>query len=488
MIADMKRIILVLALLLPAVLLSAEDLRVAHIFSDHMVLQRESTVPVWGWGKPGTKVSVTTSWNGMQVETKVAKDGTWRVEVETRGVMKRADSNTMIILSGNDAIKLNDILLGEVWVCAGQSNMEMPISGFGFQEVEGAREAVMKAATYADRVRVFDIRTPKCQEPIEDVDATWEKASAGICAHTSAVAWFFATGLADNLDVPVGIIVNPWGGSRIEPWMTQKAIDAAGITAEERAAIDAIEEKPDRWPETPELIWNGRMAPIAGYGARGFLWYQGCSNIGQECYDKLQTSMVKLWRDAWGRGDMPFIFTLLAPYEHGDADGRWRPHFVEVQLRSLKTIPNSYAISTETLGNKVTVHPAQKREVADMMVLRALQSVYRQNLNFDIELPELNGVDYLEDGRVKVTLTHVWSNLQSISARDILGFELAGEDREFHLAKAEVDWDGGTIFVQCDEVPKPVAVRYSFRNWMGANLEKTLGIPVPPFRSDDWEL
>ena len=488
MTADMKRILLVLALLLPAVLLSAEDLRVAHIFSDHMVLQRESTVPVWGWGKPGTKVSVTTSWNGRQVETKVAKDGSWRVEVETRGVMKRTDSNTMIILSGNDAIKLNDILLGEVWVCAGQSNMEMPISGFGFQEVEGAREAVMKAATYADRVRVFDIRTPKCQEPIEDVDATWENASAGICAHTSAVAWFFATGLADNLDVPVGIIVNPWGGSRIEPWMTQKAIDAAGITAEERAAIDAIEEKPDRWPETPELIWNGRMAPIAGYGARGFLWYQGCSNIGQECYDKLQTSMVQLWRDAWGRGDMPFIFTLLAPYEHGDADGRWRPHFVEVQLRSLKTIPNSYAISTETLGNKVTVHPAQKREVADMMVLRALQSVYRQNLNFDIELPELNGVEYLEDGRVKVTLTHVWSNLQSISARDIVGFELAGEDREFHLAKAEVDWDGGTIFVHCDEVPKPVAVRYSFRNWMGSNLEKTLGIPVPPFRTDDWEL
>ncbi len=488
MTADMKRILLVLALLLPAVLLSAEDLRVAHIFSDHMVLQRESTVPVWGWGKPGTKVSVTTSWNGRQVETKVAKDGSWRVEVETRGVMKRVDANTMIILSGNDAIKLNDILLGEIWVCAGQSNMEMPISGFGFQEVEGAREAVMKAATYADRVRVFDIRTPKCQEPVEDVDATWEKASAGICAHTSAVAWFFATGLADNLDVPVGIIVNPWGGSRIEPWMTQKAIDAAGITAEERAAIDAIEEKPDRWPETPELIWNGRMAPIAGYGARGFLWYQGCSNIGQECYDKLQTSMVQLWRDAWGRGDMPFIFTLLAPYEHGDADGRWRPHFVEVQLRSLKTIPNSYAISTETLGNKVTVHPAQKREVADMMVLRALQSVYRQNLNFDIELPELNGVEYLEDGRVKVTLTHVWSNLQSISARDIVGFELAGEDREFHLAKAEVDWDGGTIFVHCDEVPKPVAVRYSFRNWMGSNLEKTLGIPVPPFRTDDWEL
>jgi sialate O-acetylesterase len=366
--------------------------------------------------------------------------------------------------------------------------MEMPISGFGFQEVAGARDAIIKAATFADKVRIIDIKTPKCKEPVDDIEAVWKRASAASCAGTSAVGWFFATALADNLDVPVGIIVNPWGGSRIEPWMTNEAINAAGITAEERAAIDAIEEQPDRWPETPELIWNGRMAPIAGYGARGFIWYQGCSNIGQECYDKLQTSMVKLWRDSWGRGDMPFIFALLAPYEHGDADGRWRPHFVEVQLRSLKTIPNSFAVSTETIGNKVTVHPAQKKEVGDMMALRALQSVYGQNLGFDIELPEVKSVEYLEDGRAKVTLTHVWSNLQSISARDIVGFELAGEDRVFHLAEAEVDWDGGTIYVRCADVPKPVAVRYGFRNWMGANLEKTPGIPIPPFRTDDWSL
>jgi sialate O-acetylesterase len=136
----------------------------------------------------------------------------------------------------------------------------------------------------------------------------------------------------------------------------------------------------------------------------------------------------------------------------------------------------------------VTVHPSQKKEVADMMVLRALQSVYGQNLSFDIELPEIQSVEYLEDGRVKVRLTHVWSNLQSISARDIVGFELAGGDRQFHLAKAEVDWDGQTIFVQCPEVPSPVAVRYGFRNWMGANMQTSMGIPVPPFRSDNWDL
>ncbi len=481
----MKRILLSLALLLSATALFAGNLRVAHIFSDHMVLQRETTAPVWGWGDPGKTVLVETSWDGKTVQTRVAKDGTWRVDIATG---KAGGPFVMTVRSGRDAVSFGDVLLGEVWVCSGQSNMEMPVGGFGFQEVAGAREAILKAGTYASKVRVFNIKTPKCKEPIDDVDAAWTRASAGVCAGTSAVGWFFATGLADNLDVPVGIVVNPWGGSRIEPWMTNEAIDAAGITAEERAAIDAIQDVPDRWPETPELIWNGRMAPIAGYAAKGFLWYQGCSNIGQNCYDKLQTAMVKLWRDRWGRGDMPFIFALLAPYEHGDPNGCWRPQFVETQLRSLKTIPNSYAVSTETWGNKVTVHPSQKQEVAGMMLLRALQSVYGQNLNFDIELPEFKSIEYMEDGRVKVLLTHVWSNLQSISARSIVGFELAGEDRQFHLAEAEVDWDGQTIYVKCPEVPKPVAVRYGFRNWMGANLEKTPGIPVPPLRSDDWNL
>ena len=482
----MRKILLLLALLLPASLVHAEDLRIAHIFSDHMVLQREAFVPVWGWGEPGKTVTVEPSWYGGKTATaKVAKDGTWRLDIETGAA---GGPYALTVKSGKESITLTDVLFGEVWVCSGQSNMEMPIGGFGFQLVEGARDAAIKAATYADKVRIIDIKTPRCYEPVDDIDASWKRASMSACVGTSAVAWFFATALADNLDVPIGIIVNPWGGSRIEAWMTREAIDASGITPEERAAIDAVEEHLDRWPETPELIWNGRMAPIAGYRAKGFIWYQGCSNMDQECYDKLQTSMVKLWREAWAAQDMPFIFALLAPYEHGDMNGRKRPHFIESQLRSLKTIPYSYAVCTETIGDLGTIHPAKKKEVGDMMALRALQSVYGQNLGFDIELPELKSVEYLEDGRAKVTLTHVWSNLQNITARGIIGFELAGEDRVFHLADAEVDWDGQTIYVQCADVPHPVAVRYAFRNWMGANLQTSMGIPVPPFRTDDWTL
>ena len=458
-------------------------LTLSHLFTDHAVLQQQTQVPVWGWGDPGKMVEVR--WNGKSYKTSVKADGFWRVEIPTG----KADgaTYTLTVKSGKESLTVNDIVLGEVWICSGQSNMEMPVSGFGFQEVEGATEAIMEAPETASQVRVFDIKTPKCTQPQADVDAAWAYSDGAVTAKTSAVAYFFAKRLSKSLGVPVGILVNAWGGSRIEPWMTREVIDAAGLTEQELKDLYAVQEQPDRWPETPELIWNGRVKPIAGYAAKGIIWYQGCSNMGQpHCYDKLQKAMVEFWRKEWGR-ELPFIFTLLAPHDHGNSDGRWRAFFVENQLHTEEILDKSWAVCTETLGNKVTVHPAQKKEVADMMVQRALQNVYDIYSGVSIELPRLKEVVFGEDGTAKVTLTQVWSNLMSISARDIIGFELAGEDRQFHLAKAEVDWDGGTILVRCPEVPRPVAVRYGWRNWMGANLQKSNGIPVPPFRSDDWD-
>ena len=458
-------------------------LTLSHLFTDHAVLQQQTQVPVWGWGDPGKMVEVR--WDGKSYKTSVKADGSWRVEIPTG----KADgaAYTLTVKSGKETFTVNDIVLGEVWICSGQSNMEMPVSGFGFQEVEGATEAIMEAPETASQVRVFDIKTPKCTQPQADVDAAWAYSDGAVTARTSAVAYFFAKRLSKSLGVPVGILVNAWGGSRIEPWMTREVIDAAGLTEQELKDLYAVQEQPDRWPETPELIWNGRVKPIAGYAAKGIIWYQGCSNMGQpHCYDKLQKAMVEFWRKEWGR-ELPFIFTLLAPHDHGNSDGRWRAFFVENQLHTEEILDKSWAVCTETLGNKVTVHPAQKKEVADMMVQRALQNVYDIYSGVSIELPRLKEVVFEEDGTAKVTLTQVWSNLMSISARDIIGFELAGEDRQFHLAKAQVDWDGGTILVRCPEVPRPIAVRYGWRNWMGANLQKSNGIPVPPFRSDDWD-
>ena len=483
----MKRVTLFLALLFSAALLHAENLRVAHIFSDHMVLQRESTVPVWGWGEPGAKVTVATNWNGKKVETRVASDGTWRVIVDTRASKESTSLKMMTIKSGKATITLNDVLLGEVWICAGQSNMEMPLRGFGYQSVEGAMDAIMEAGSTARDIRVLDIKTGKQTSPVDDIEAVWELSTPGVAAKCSAVGYFFAKRLNKALGCPVGIIVNAWGGSRIEPWMTCGTIDDSGLNEIQLGVIYSIEEQDDCWPETPELIWNGRMAPIVGYGIRGFLWYQGCSNMGQpDCYDILQNAMVRFWREQWGYGDLPFIYALLAPYAHGDADGRWRPFFVEDQMKTADAIPAAWYVPTETLGHKDTIHPAKKREIADMMCLRALQNVYGMSLGIDIEAPLLESVQYQEDGSAQISLTHVWSDLGSVYQREITGFEMAGEDRVFHLAEAEVNKDG-TVTVRCAEVPHPVAIRYGWRNWMGANLSKTNGIPVPPFRTDDWE-
>jgi len=492
----MKRAILFFSVILYAGLAMAQPLRLSHVFSDHMVLQRETDVKIWGWGKPGETVRVVGTWPQAAATTLVDAEGNWCLSLPTRvgdwhplfseGV--NYGPYKMTVRSGGDIITVSDIMLGEVWICAGQSNMEMPLRGYGYQGVEGSTDAILDAMETAGDVRVLRVKTDKARKRVDDIETVWALSTPDVAAETSAVGYLFAKRLTKTLGCPVGIIVNAWGGSRIEPWMTVDEINSAGLNEKQLGEIYAVEEKEDCWPETPELIWNGRMAPLVGYGIRGFLWYQGCSNIDQcDCYNLLQNAMVDYWRRMWGCGNLPFIYTLLAPYSHGDADGRWRPFFVENQMKTAEEIPNAWYVSTETLGDKETIHPAKKKEVADMMVLRALQNVYGMNLGINIEVPRLQSVEWQEDGSARLRLTEINSNLGSVSARQVVGFELAGEDRVFHPAEAEVQRDGETVIVRCAEVPHPVAVRYSWRNWMGATLAKVSGIPVPPLRSDDWD-
>ena len=255
----MSRISALICALAMSLSLQAQPLQLSHLFTDHAVLQRETTVPVWGWGTPGAKVEVSASWNGVKAVAKVADDGSWSVVLPTG---EAGGPYTLSVKCGKESLSVSDIALGEVWICSGQSNMEMPVSGFGFQEVEGATEAILAAPETAAQVRVFDIKTPKKTAPEKDVEAAWAYSDGAVTARTSAVGYFFAKRLTKSLGVPVGIIVNAWGGSRIEPWMTREVIDGAGLTEQELKDLYAVQEQPDRWPETPELIWNGRVAPI----------------------------------------------------------------------------------------------------------------------------------------------------------------------------------------------------------------------------------
>ena len=507
----MKKLITILALLFSAALLQAQNLRVAHIFSDHMVMQRDTQAPVWGWGEPGKTVTVLPSWSGVPVTAKVAKDGTWRVNVETGNA---GGPYFLTVKSGKDEIMFKDILLGEVWICAGQSNMEMPIGGFGFQIVEGAREAAIKAATYADKVRIIDIKTPRCTEPIDDVDASWKRASARSCVGTSAIGWFFAAGLADNLDVPVGIIVNPWGGSRIESWMTRESIDAAGITAEERAAIDAVVEDYSKWPETPELIWNGRMAPIAGYAAKGFLWYQGCSNVGRAVqYESLFQALILDWQARFNKNSqvdpfpkpepqdnrrrwmqnteskaLPFYFVQLANYlQRKDLQPQsgWAA-LREVQRKAQKLDGVGMMVNID-IGMVNDIHPKNKQEVGRRLALLALNRTYgREEACSAPEYLQMN----VSDGKALLSFMPGFGNDMLAENSAITGFTVAGPDHQWHVAKAHTEGNGQFIWrvvVECPEVPHPVAVRYAWADNPECNLKTVSGLPVGPFRTDDWD-
>ena len=462
--------------------------KISSAFSDNMVLQRNAKVPIWGWAKPGTSVKVTTYWNEKSYSAKADKSGYWKVYLPTPEAGGPYDIQ---VNAGSEERILTNVLIGEVWIFAGQSNMDMPVKGFRMQKTEGTLDEVMASARYADKVRILQVKRPATVTPMLDLPlCAWVKGSGENAANCSAVAWYFAKNLSDQLNVPVGVIENAWGGCSIEPYMTEEYVVNAltdNVPEEKLRAVLERQNVKKKGPKQVATIWNSRMLPIAGYAAKGFIWYQGESNKFDRYYDLMQTAMVKQWRKAWGDADnqMPFMFTTIAPHKYEGSQATTRAFFVENQLRSLKFIPNAYAAITESIGDEQCIHPAKKKEVAYQFLLLAMDKVYQQPV-----LP--SGYAYpvsyeFKDSVVTVRFDNVAMGLGSVSKKGrVKGFELAGENQVFYPAKAKVEEKGTVIKVQCPQVPAPKAVRYNFHNYSDGNLENTFGIPVPCFRSDNW--
>lgn len=490
------------------------EFRAASVFSDHMVLQRETLAPVWGWAEPGAAVTVATSWNKAKSSCVAGKDGRWEVKVATPAA--GGPYSLTISTKGKDKIVLNDVMSGEVWLCTGQSNMQMPVKGFSMQAVDGAIENVLEAQACSGKVRVYDIQAGKAFEPQEDLPYSWTLSSPEVAANTSAVAYLFAKRLAVNLDVTIGIITCPWGGCMIEPWISQEYLDKDvkdKITEGQYNTIMKRKEDAKSSPKQVATMYNARMYPVKGYALRGFLWYQGCSNLGHfTFYDKLQTAMVDCWRNMWGdtKNELPFYFTTIAPYSYDNSQAETRAFFVENQLASLDEIPNSAAAITETLGEEGSIHPAKKQEVADQFALLAMEKIYgvktgigsgfpypklvifpanssvnagkiRQS-GFDVELRKSEAAD----GSVRINFANAGSGLGHIAGDGcaVMGFEVAGPDKVFHSVPAKALWDH--VYLDCSEIPDPVAVRYAFHNYCESDLTSAIGIPVPSFRTDNW--
>ena len=471
----MKKLILAVV----AVLLSwgaSAAIVLPKVLGSNMVLQQNSEVNLWGKADANKKVTIIVSWQKGKIQTVADGDGKWAVKVATPAASW--DKHTITISDG-EAVTLENILIGDVWVTSGQSNMEMPVKGWNGQPVENANEYIYSAAKYADKIRLFTVQKARSYNADkEDCDGgEWQKASPASVANMSAVGYLFAYNLIESVNIPLGIITSNWGGTRIESWMPMSALKEI-LTPEQLEAKHNTSIKPTE-------LYCAMIAPIRNFTARGFLWYQGCSNLHDEShYDVMMARMVKQWREDWGDEDnsMPFYYAMIAPHSYGNSRGFDYPEFVECQLRALEQIPNSAMAGNTDAADEFCIHPAKKNEIAQRMAAFALRDVYGQG-GVDVIAPTY--ASHRVDGsNIFVKFNNTGAGLCPGSGKPIAGFEIAGADKVFHAAEARLE--GGEVKVWSNEVKEPVAVRYAFRNYIPCNFMNIMGQPVVPFRTDNW--
>ena len=477
----MKKLLSFLAAL-GAVLLPAQaKVTLPSFFSDNMVLQQQEKVAVWGWTDSGKKVTVKPSWTKAKTVAVPDASGRWEARIATPA----AGGPYEIAFSDGDKLVLSNVLIGEVWFCSGQSNMEMPMKGFGRQPVEGSIEYIAGARKSLP-IRMCTIKRSASLTEKDRCEGSWQENTPSAVAQTSAAAYFFAHRLQSVLDVPVGILISNWGGSSIEAWMPREVIerDFAGEFDLSYFAENKIPEKTRH--KVPSLLYNGQVAPLVPFTFKGILWYQGESNRHrEEQYTRLQPAYVKMMREKFQNPDAPFYFVQIAPFRYGGIDKYSSGYFYEAQAKTVSLIPGSGIVPTVDIGELGTIHPSRKKPVGDRLAYLALSKTYGVE-GILAEAPSYKEVRF-EGGKAIVTF-HVDSMGLSPMGRELGGFELAGEDRVFHPAKGVLDSKKDVVIVTSDEVPAPVAVRYCFHNWCVGTLFNCFGIPALPFRTDDWKL
>lgn len=482
----MKRIFLLLALTAGTLLSAGARVRLPALMGSGMVLQRDSEANVWGWTEPHRTVVVTASWDGAPHSTAADGTGRWRVALPTPG----AGGPHTITIDDGEPLTLDDILIGEVWLCSGQSNMEMPLRGFDSQPVHNALETIMLAGEHPE-IRLFRVARAASERPEEDCVGQWRVNGPEAAAEFSAAGYHFALTLARALRIPIGMIESDWGATRIEAWMSREA--ARGVDPE-ILATDAAHDEQNR----VGALYNAMIHPLTPYTLRGFLWYQGESNKGYHAkYARDMAAMVSLWRTAWRDGEqMPFYYVQLAPFDYdipmhrfdGQRNPILLPLLVEAQLEALDLIPNAAIAPNTDLGDAREIHPPRKDLVGQRLAFLALDRTYGSG-RIGCCGPRFESAAFA-DGRAVISFRSS-STLLPVDT-PLPGFEIAGADRVFHPAEARVvhrDYDfTRQVEVWSEQVAEPVAVRYAFRNVPGAvKLTDTAGLPAFPFRTDRWD-
>jgi sialate O-acetylesterase len=453
------------------------QIKLPGIVSSNMVLQRNTTVNLWGWAAPNEKITIKTSWKNEAIHVIASKDGTWKVEVETTDARI---PQTISLVSNTSNIILENILFGEVWLCSGQSNMGHAIKGNAGEPVIGSSLAIITSNN--PNLRLFTIERIGSKTPLKDLQKnnSWKKSSPETVANFSAVAYFFGQQLQEVLDVPVGLINTSWGGSSIEAWMSNDVLSKFQTVNLEEVDITI------KTNLIPTVLFNAMIHPIVLYKIKGALWYQGESNrTNPENYKNLFPAMVKDWRNLWGNVDFPFYYVQIAPFTYGNNQATSvtenSAFFREAQLACLDLIPNSGIAITLDVGDENSIHPPKKKEVADRLLFNALNQTYGIKA-VKYASPNFKSLE-IKDNGIILSFKNPEIGLYAFDALE--GFEIAGEDKVFHPANAKII-NKRSVLVNNDKVSKPVAVRYAWRNYVSGTLFDTNLLPLSSFRTDNW--
>lgn len=467
------------------------DVKLPGLISENMVLQQKAKVNVWGWADDGEEVTVAIQ--GQSKSTK-AKDGKWLVTLDP---LKSGGPFSMTI-KGKNEIALKNVLVGEVWIASGQSNMQWSLEA----SFEPEKDI---AAAVNDNLRLFYVPRVKAEAPLDDVNAKWTGSTPETAAPFSAVGYYFGRDLQKALGVPLGVIHTSWGGSPAEVWAKEsvlkgnaefkpllewhkqslanweKAMENHRKAVEKAKADGKTPPRPPRKPWVPCELYNGMIYPLLNYGINGAIWYQGESNASQaELYRALFPAMIQNWRDDWSIGDFTFLCVQLAPYigiPRGPAEGTW-PELREAQLIATEKLPNVGMVVITDVGDAEDIHPRKKAPVGARLALMARAMTYGEDIVYSGPMYDRMEV---KGGEAVVHFKHIGGGLATRN-NPMRDWEIAGEDGKFVRGIARVE--GDTVVVSSEQVDKPTAVRMGWHNYPIVDLFNKEGLPASPFRTN----
>lgn len=462
--------------------------RLPNIIGNNMIIQQQADVQLWGWDKPEKEVQVMVSWDKEIYKTVTNQKGKWSVRVRTPEA-----SYTPLSISFNDGetVTIHNVLAGEVWVCTGQSNMEIPLRGFNNCPIEGYNDAIIQAANQKS-IHYVKIPSRMSMKPLDDAQCQWKIINQQTVSECSAIGYYFASLLQKSLNIPIGLVMANKGGTRVESWLDQGNLTK--YTQEPLDSMKIVSQYPKDYLRP--LLWgNGTFYPILNYTVKGILFYQGCSNVGapDNQYSERLKLLVEQWRRDFNQGQLPFYFVQIAPYfQNNDGDnGIVGALLREQQLKASQMIPNSELVCTNDCvypWERTQIHPCQKKPVGERLAYIALNHLYGFQ-HIWAESPSYQEMTTRND-TCFVVLKNLYGGISRLE--DIKGFEMAGDDKIFHPANASFSWiviNGkrtASVAVTSTLVEHPVAVRYCFRNFQLGNLKNNAGLPLFPFRTDNW--